>query len=186
MTLKEMPKRGDVVKYVGTPTPSLTDGQTYVIRGEKDCGSATFKDNDGNGRYILSSLYDQFELVEETEPQPDVHALLANLARRLSEVEAAQERASFEAIVDDFEEAVADLSGEGNDVVNSPSHYTQGAIEVIDYIDQVAEGYEGKQAVYVANVIKYVSRAPYKNGIEDAKKATWYLARLVDAMEADK
>jgi len=70
------------------------------------------------------------------------------------------------------------------DNVNSPAHYRQGAVEVIDYIDQVADGYVGRQAVYAGNIIKYVSRAPYKNGIEDAKKAAWYLARLIDAMEA--
>lgn len=71
------------------------------------------------------------------------------------------------------------------DAVNSPQHYTQGAIEVIDYIDQVADGYEGRQAVYAGNIIKYVSRAPYKNQAEDIRKAIWYAQRLVDALEAE-
>lgn len=71
-----------------------------------------------------------------------------------------------------------------SDNVNSPQHYTQGNIEVIDYIDQVADGYVGKQAVYAGNVIKYVSRAPYKNQAQDIRKAIWYAERLADAMEA--
>ena len=67
------------------------------------------------------------------------------------------------------------------DNVNSPKHYTNGAIEVIDYIDQVVEGYKPQQAFYVANVIKYVSRSPYKGQeVEDLKKAKWYLDRLID------
>src|SRR5690606_37567762 len=159
---------GDKVRYVGEDTYGfMTIGNMYEVVPTEDGFDAfefyTTTDNEDSCSWDESE-YGDFELVTEDtlEPQPDVHALLANIARRLSEVEAAQERDKFEAVVDDFEEAVADLSDD-NDVVNSPSHYTQGAIEVIDYIDQVAEGYEGKQAVYVANVIKYVSRAPYKN-----------------------
>lgn len=68
------------------------------------------------------------------------------------------------------------------DAVNSPTHYTQGDIEVIDYIDQVAESYVGRDAAYAANVIKYVSRAPHKNGVEDIKKAVWYAERLAESM----
>lgn len=62
----------------------------------------------------------------------------------------------------------------------SPSHYKYGDIEVIDYIDQVCRLYGGEQAFYVANAIKYVSRSPLKNGVEDLRKARWYLDRLID------
>lgn len=85
------------------------------------------------------------------------------------------------------EEYVVLVADEGavstKDAVNSPQHYTQGAVEVIDYIDQVADGYEGKQAYYVGNIVKYVSRAPHKNGLEDLRKASWYLTRLIDGIE---
>jgi hypothetical protein len=60
------------------------------------------------------------------------------------------------------------------DNVNSPDHYTQGDIEVIDYIlDQKFDYLEG-------NVIKYVSRYRNKGGIEDLRKAKWYLEKLID------
>ena len=60
------------------------------------------------------------------------------------------------------------------DNVNSPDHYTQGDIEVIDYIlDQKFNYLEG-------NVIKYVSRYRSKGGIEDLRKAKWYLEKLID------
>ena len=57
----------------------------------------------------------------------------------------------------------------------NPNHYKQGMIEVIDFIeDQQMDYKEG-------NVIKYVSRYKYKNGLEDLLKAKWYLQRLIDA-----
>ncbi len=60
------------------------------------------------------------------------------------------------------------------DNVNSPDHYTKGDIEVIDYIlDQKFDYLEG-------NVIKYVSRYRNKGGIEDLRKAKWYLVKLID------
>lgn len=75
-------------------------------------------------------------------------------------------------------------TNEEHDAV-SPSHYKYGDIEVIDYIDQVCRLYGGEQASYVANVIKYVSRSPLKNGVEDLRKARWYLDRLIDKSEGD-
>jgi len=56
----------------------------------------------------------------------------------------------------------------------NPSHYRQGDIETIDYIlDQSMDYLEG-------NIIKYVSRYKYKNGLEDLKKAKWYLNKLIE------
>jgi len=59
------------------------------------------------------------------------------------------------------------------DAIN-PSHYKQGNIEVIDFIlDQKLTYLEG-------NIIKYVSRYKHKNGLEDLKKARWYLDKLTE------
>ena len=70
------------------------------------------------------------------------------------------------------------------DVVNHPSHYNYGKIEVIDYINQVSSGYKkGYIAYCIGNVIKYVSRAPFKNGLEDLKKAAWYLQSAIEKYE---
>ncbi len=70
------------------------------------------------------------------------------------------------------------------DVVNQPSHYTYGDIEVIDYCDQVCKTYPPELAPYVFNAIKYVSRATHKNGKEDIAKAKYYVQRLFDKWEA--
>jgi len=62
---------------------------------------------------------------------------------------------------------------ETDDPVNHPAHYTHGAIEVIDAIEDWGLSYaEG-------NIIKYMARWRHKNGIEDLKKARWYLDRLI-------
>jgi hypothetical protein len=60
-----------------------------------------------------------------------------------------------------------------NDPVNSPTHYTQGEMETITAIEGLGLDY------HQGNVIKYVSRYRYKNGIEDLRKAKWYIDRLI-------
>lgn len=69
------------------------------------------------------------------------------------------------------------------DMVNHPSHYCQGGIECIDAIKAAVTDLSGIEAVCTANVIKYVWRWKNKNGIEDLKKAGWYLSRLIKEAE---
>ena len=63
--------------------------------------------------------------------------------------------------------------------VNHPSHYTQGGIECIDAIKAAVIGLVGVEAVCTGNIIKYLWRWKFKNGLEDLKKARWYLDRLI-------
>ena len=65
-----------------------------------------------------------------------------------------------------------------NDIVNSPKHYTQGEIEPIDYI--LANDLDFLEG----NVVKYVTRHKFKNGLEDLKKAEYYLKTLIDNYDA--
>lgn len=69
-----------------------------------------------------------------------------------------------------------------HDPVNSPSHYTQGGIETIDYMRAKLSPEEFK-GYCRGNVIKYISRAPDKNGLEDLKKARQYLDWLIKHAE---
>ena len=73
-----------------------------------------------------------------------------------------------------------DGSDEEPDVVNHPSHYTNGKVECIDAIESAIVGKTGIEAVCVANVIKYLWRYEDKNGLEDIKKAQWYLNKLIE------
>lgn len=65
------------------------------------------------------------------------------------------------------------------DNVNHPSHYTQGKIECIDAIESATVNKTGLDAVCTANIIKYIWRCENKNGLEDLKKAQWYLEKLI-------
>lgn len=78
---------------------------------------------------------------------------------------------------------VVDFMHNKTDMVNHPSHYCQGGIECIDAIKAATVNKQGIEAVCVANVIKYLFRYETKNGLEDVKKAAWYLDRLIDEME---
>lgn len=69
------------------------------------------------------------------------------------------------------------------DLINHPSHYTGGEIECIDAIESAVIGKGGFEGVCVANVIKYLWRYEAKGGVEDVKKAGWYLDRLVKILE---
>lgn len=69
------------------------------------------------------------------------------------------------------------------DMVNHPSHYTQGGIECIDCIKSAIVGKVGIEAFCVGNTIKYLFRYEEKNGVEDVKKARWYIDRLIKELE---
>ena len=64
-----------------------------------------------------------------------------------------------------------------SDMVNSPAHYTSGGIECIDCIKAaLGENFIG---FLIGNVIKYSYRYKDKKGVEDLKKARWYLDRAI-------
>ena len=64
------------------------------------------------------------------------------------------------------------------DMVNQPPHYNQAGIECIEAI-RAATG-EGYEFYLQGNILKYLWRYKYKNGLEDLKKARWYLDKLID------
>lgn len=69
------------------------------------------------------------------------------------------------------------------DNVNHPNHYTKGKVECLDALESATIGKSGIEAVCVANIIKYLWRYEEKNGLEDIKKANFYLNRLLATLE---
>lgn len=67
------------------------------------------------------------------------------------------------------------------DVVNKPRHYASGGIECIDYIESVL-GKEAFRGYLQGNVTKYLHRWRDKNGVEDLRKARWYLEALIQSL----
>lgn len=65
------------------------------------------------------------------------------------------------------------------DNVNHPAHYTDGNIEVIDFIEDKKLGY------HLGNAVKYIARAGKKDPektAEDLQKAVWYLNRYIERL----
>ena len=73
------------------------------------------------------------------------------------------------------------MNGESVDNVNNPSHYNQAGIECLDAIAAATD--DGYEYYLQGNIIKYLWRYRYKNGIEDLKKAQWYLNKLIKIKE---
>lgn len=70
-----------------------------------------------------------------------------------------------------------------SDNVNHPSHYNDGKIEVINYIEDKNLGF------HLGNAVKYISRAGKKDPakhIEDLEKARWYLDREIQRLKNKK
>ena len=70
-----------------------------------------------------------------------------------------------------------------SDNVNHPSHYTDGKIEVIDFIEDKKLGY------HLGNAVKYICRAGKKDPakeVEDLQKAAWYINREIQRLETQK
>ena len=66
-----------------------------------------------------------------------------------------------------------------NDNVNHPSHYETGKFECIDVMIET-QGIEAVKAFCICNAFKYLYRAQRKNGLEDYKKAKWYIEKYIE------
>ena len=74
-------------------------------------------------------------------------------------------------------EEQANVQSDNLDMVNSPAHYNKSGIETIDIIESVTD--DGFESYLQGNILKYLCRYKYKNGVEDLEKARWYLNRLI-------
>ena len=69
--------------------------------------------------------------------------------------------------------------------VAHPAHYqTSNGLETIDVMEAFTEDMAGYEAVCTSNVLKHICRWKKKNGLEDLKKAEWYLKRLIERIES--
>ena len=71
-------------------------------------------------------------------------------------------------------------------MVSHPSHYqSETGLEVIDVIEAFTADLKGIEAVDTGNAIKYLCRWKKKNGLQDLKKAMWYLTNLINHVEKE-
>lgn len=65
------------------------------------------------------------------------------------------------------------------DAVNHPSHYETNGIECFDAM-VASQGVEAAKNFCACNAFKYIWRYSHKNGIEDLKKANWYINKRIE------
>lgn len=106
---------------------------------------------------------------------------------RCPDLESRSKRELLDAAADLIEEQLVPTTGAQpepapvNDPVNHPSHYTDGRIEVIDFIEDKGLGF------HLGNSVKYIARAGKKDpdkAVEDLEKARWYLDREISRRKA--
>lgn len=74
----------------------------------------------------------------------------------------------------------------GKDNITSPNHYvTDKGFEVFDVQEAFIHELKGMAASYWCNVVKYILRFQRKNGVEDLKKARYYLDKLIEEESND-
>ena len=70
------------------------------------------------------------------------------------------------------------------DMVNHPNHYmSKTGLETIDVIEAFTFDLKGIEATDTGNILKYMCRWKNKNGLQDLKKAQWYLNHLINYVE---
>ena len=75
---------------------------------------------------------------------------------------------------------------ENNDNIIRPNHYASDkGFEVFDVQEAFIHELKGMSASYWCNIVKYILRFQRKNGVEDLKKAKYYLEKLIDEEESD-
>lgn len=73
------------------------------------------------------------------------------------------------------------------DNVNHPQHYkAPNGLEAIDVIEAFTSDMSGFEATHTGNALKYLLRWKHKNGLEDLKKARWYISRLIEKLDPDE
>lgn len=98
------------------------------------------------------------------------------------EIEPYEADGSFFEEGEDIGEALFESLQEAVDMVNSPSHYSSGGIECIDYLKDNMP-YEAYLGYLEGNCKKYMHRWRRKGKpVEDLKKVSWYLNRLIQEL----
>lgn len=69
------------------------------------------------------------------------------------------------------------------DKINHPSYYQGESMETIDVIEDFTSKLRGVEAFDTGNCIKYLCRWSDKGGLDDLKKAQWYLNHLIEHVE---
>ena len=72
---------------------------------------------------------------------------------------------------------------EDEEIVSHPKHYIRNGLEAIDVIKAFTSDLEGMYAYGTGNALKYMCRWKEKGGVQDLKKARWYISWMITELE---
>ena len=147
------------------------------IKIVKCSGDYWYKDEIGKEYNVIRQVsfkdFDKYKLTEGIDCIGDFVVEQNEKERTMSSID----RYDVEVVEEKQESTFREpIKHNNKDTVNHPSHYTDGKIEVIEYIEDKKLNYN------LGNAVKYISRAGKKDPtkkIEDLKKAVWYLNREI-------
>ena len=182
------------------------DGDSILISGMEnnhnrvlERSSTSFEINTYNRLRVGDHIvYDpRFDYVYATNSDRFIK-LLSTISGYTLELDTCSEDASA---IDDVDNDMAnnmkisdlssDLNGDPAGVIETkkdninPNHYKFGDMEAMPFIDAVTEFGEFRpvETPHVKDAIKYLIRYPRKNGLEDLKKAQWFINHLIEIRE---
>ena len=85
---------------------------------------------------------------------------------------------------EDWKQA-SEAAAEAPDIISHPPHYETDGIECIDAM-QITQGTAAVMDFCICNAFKYLWRFRRKGGLEDIKKAKWYLSKYIELQEANE
>lgn len=120
--------------------------------------------------YFTGGTWEEYHKVNEEE-----FIRLMEFEQEL--IDEAEDNLELNRILDRAKESVQEFNS-----VEHPRHYTDGKIEVIDFIEDKGLGF------HLGNSVKYIARAGKKDPNktkEDLNKAIWYIKRYIDIYLTD-
>ncbi|EDN7640290.1 DUF3310 domain-containing protein [Listeria monocytogenes] len=148
---------------------------------EHNCWNVFKKDTVVIREYDIYLVFTSKAYCERVHPDEPIQKYKAKNKRIMTAEEMKEMREGFSKVIERIQ-AGQYSDPVSNDNVNNPAHYAAGGIETLDYIKAKVKDYPSYAA---GNILKYVSRYEHKNGIEDLKKAQFYLNDLIEWMESD-
>jgi predicted transcriptional regulator len=97
----------------------------------------------------------------------------------------------FERLWREAEQRAALVEKPHHDTVNNPKHYTlfpKEGIEVRNVIEKLVQKFSPQESgMFISDYVQmmqYLMRFMDKNGVEDLKKARWYLDKMIEAYDS--
>lgn len=169
--------KGNEADFEGAPEWATLSTRNYWYEsGQQGKGRYLFRGK-GGGEGMNPRLNQSTATIAERRKMPtDLYGTPLDLLSDHFKVPRDEIHASLQSRVNDAN--LGDALKEMFDTVQRPAHYNQSGIECIDAIAASMTPAEF-QAYLKGNVQKYLWRYQHKNGVEDCRKAQWYLDRLV-------